>query len=674
MPEVSLKLIPGVNVELTPTLNVSGISSCNLIRFKSKLPEKLGGWSKFYPFAVAGVPKDLHAWADLNAVPRLAVGTTQQLGVITNGSLQDITPQTLVSDVSVDVSTTNTSTTVEITDTNIANLTTFDSVFFNTPVSVGGLILQGLFPISTITGTDSYTIETATPATATVASGGAVPAFVTTSASSVVTVNLNNHGLAVGSRFTFPIPTTVGGVVIDGTSVVSSVPGANSFTIAASAQASSNDTKSMNSGDAQYVYYIALGPAAAGVGYGLGGYGDGGYGTGVVPTSQTGTSITATGWTLDNWGEIILSNPIGGGIYFWSPNAGFQNSSLAPNAPIFNNGIFVAMPEQILVAFGSISSGIQQDPLTVRWSDALDFTRWEVTSQTQAGSFKIPTGSSIIGGMQATQQALIWTDLDVWAMSYIGPPLVFGFNKISSGCGLIGPHAMAEMRGNVYWMSSGNFFILGGSGVQQIPCTVWDAVFQNLDAANQSKCIAAPNSAFDEIAFFYPSISGGTGEIDSYVKYNIEEKTWDYGSLARSAWVDQSVLGEPIGASPQGIIFQHEVSPDADGQPMLPFFETGYFTIAEGQNFAFVDWFFPDMKFGTFSGAQTAIVQVTITVVDFPNATPRVFGPFNMTAATNFVNMRLRGRQAKFRFASSDPGSFWRLGNMRYRVAQDGRR
>lgn len=214
MPETPLKLVPGVNVEFTPTLNTSGISACNLIRFKSGLPEKLGGWARFYPFSVSGVPRALHGWADLNAVPHLAVGATNQFGVITNGSLQDITPQTLVSDTAVDISTTSGSNVVEIVDLNISDVTNFDSVFFNTPVSVGGIVLQGLFAINTVTGTHSYTILAQNDATSTVANGGAVPQFVTTSGSSSVAVNLNDHGLQIGDRFTFPIATTVGGVTI----------------------------------------------------------------------------------------------------------------------------------------------------------------------------------------------------------------------------------------------------------------------------------------------------------------------------------------------------------------------------------------------------------------------------------------------------------------------------
>src|SRR5262249_31359258 len=163
-------------------------------------------------------------------------------------------------------------------------------------------------------------------------------------------------------------------------------------------------------------YFIAIGPLASGAGFGLGGFGSGGFGTGVVPSTLSGISITALDWTQDNWGEIILSNPRGGGIYFWQPRSGFQNASIISTAPPFNNGIFVSMPAQILVAYGSVASSgdqinVQQDPLIVRWSDQENFFEWTVTSTTQAGSYRIPRGSLIVGGLQGPQQSLLWTDL-----------------------------------------------------------------------------------------------------------------------------------------------------------------------------------------------------------------------------------------------------------------------
>lgn len=680
MPIVPLKLNPTVNVEYTETLNEAGISACNLIRFKAKLPQKLGGWEKFYPFDLDGVPRALHAFEDLGSEGWLAYASTTQLVTISDGAAQDITPQTLESDFTPDFTTTSGSAVVEIDDPNIEDVTTYDSVLFNTPVSVGGIILRGVYRIATITGGTTYTIIADANAAANVASGGAVPVFDTTSGSALVSVTLEDHGLSAGDRFTFLMETTVGGVTIAGTYTVVSVSSVDVFVISVDGKASTTASAAMNGGEAQLLYYINLGPASAGSGYGVGPYGEGAYGLGTTPGEQTGTPITATDWTLDNWGEIILGCPANGAIYQWQPNTGFQNAGLVENAPIFNGGIFVAMPAQILVAWGSTlidpltGRGDQQDPLQVNWSTNEDFTVWNPQSTNQAGGFRIPTGSRIVGGLQGPQQALIWTDIDAYAMVYQGAPYVFGFNKISSGCGLIGRHAAAVMRGNVYWMGIGNFFTLGGGGVQVIPCSVWDVVFQDLDATNQHKCVAAPNSTFSEMWFFYPSESGGTGECDSYVKYNIDEPSWDYGSMPRTAWIDQSVLGQPIGANPDGVIYQHESGFDADGQAMNWWFETGYFTISQAQDMAFVDWFFPDMKFGPYNGSQNATVQVTITAVDYPNATERSYGPFPITAGKNYVNTRLRGRQVKMKFEGNDVGTFARLGNMRFRVAKDGRR
>ena len=53
MPHAALKLLPGVDVNKTPTLNEAAISSSNLIRFIPDrtiggLVQKLGGWLKYF--------------------------------------------------------------------------------------------------------------------------------------------------------------------------------------------------------------------------------------------------------------------------------------------------------------------------------------------------------------------------------------------------------------------------------------------------------------------------------------------------------------------------------------------------------------------------------------------------------------------------------------------------
>lgn len=674
----TVRLIPGVDTEKTFVLNEAGISTSAFIRFRDGLVEKLGGWVRFVSYALTGRPRQLHAWQDLNETSHLAVGTTEQLVVITNGQSADITPQELVSDFAPNFSTTLGSNEVEITDPNINTVTVNDSIFLNTPISIGGLILSGLYPISVVTGATTYKILAGSNATAT-ATGGAVPEFTTASGSASVSVNFADHGLSVGNRVAFNVPTSVGGVTVFGSSVVNTVSSPSQFTITANTSATSIDTQDMNGGDAQIVYHIALGPPVAGVGYGIGDYGEGDYGLGVVQPEQSGDPITATGWSMDNWGEILIAAPTNGGIYAWSPTGGFENAQMIATAPAFNGGVFVSMPAQILVAWGcsdAQSIGVDQDPLLVRWSDQLDYSAWTVSTTSAAGFHRIPNGSRIMGAMQGPQYGLIWTDLDLWSMNYIGQNgFTFGFNKIGTSCGLVSANSMTQLGSTIFWMGRSNFFALTSGGATALPCKVWDAVFQNLDTNNLDKCWCWANTPFNEVWWFYPSASSSDGECDSYVKVNVVEGAWDYGPLRRSCGIDQSVLGMPIAAGPNGVIYQHEMGYDNAGSPINATFRTGYFAIADGDQIPFVDWWIPDMRWNTFSNSQTpAQIQVTFYSIMYPGDTNvRTYGPYTLTNSTKFINPRIRGRFVALEISSNDLGSFWRIGLNRFRVAQDGR-
>lgn len=683
MPFGSVTLIVGVNVERTPTLLQAGISSCSLIRFRDGLVQKYGGWARFFSSVLSGVPRDLHVWEDLSQIQHLLVGTTTNLDVITNGALANITPQQLLSDFAPNFTTTMGSPTVTIVDPNISNVTVNDSVFFNTPISVGGLILSGLYPIAATLGGNSYEITAAANATSSVNNGGVVPVFTTTSGGAIVAVNFPASNIAVNDVVVFNMSTTGNGITIFNNYDVPSIIDANNFNISVPVQAASSGSFPMNGGNAELLYYLAIGPPAAGTGYGVGGYGLGGYGLGASGSSQqTGTEITATDWTSGNWGEIALACPSGGGIYQWDPSGGFQNAELVATAPPFNGGMFISTSEQILVCWGTSfmqAFGVQQDPMLVGWSTVGDYTNFVPLASDQAGNFRIPIGSMIMGGTATPNQNLIWTDLDCWAMNYLGPPDVFGFNNIGAGAGAISSHAMQQLRGSVYWMGQSNFYVAGGGGVMVLPCPVWDAVFQNLNTAFKQNVRAMPNTNFSETGWLYPSASSVNGECDSYVKMNITEQNnpWDFGpvgALPRSAWTDQSILGPPISANPSGLIYQQETTMDADGQPLMYTFTTGYFFIADGEDFTFVDQIYPDFKWGFFGASQTAQVQMTFNVTNYPGDTPISYGPYLVSQSTEWISVRFRGRQMSITVSGNDLGSFVRLGRVRYRWKPMGRR
>ena len=607
----------------------------------------------------------------------LIYGAGNSLGVITSGGSQDITPEQITANEAVNFSTTSGSNAVVIVDT-ASNTNNYYVVDIQTQISVGGIVLFGQYQVSNPSlNANQYTIYATSNATSTVANGGAVPSFTTTTGVNSVSVTLNNHGYLAGDTFTALVATTVGGVTIYGNYAVINVTSANVFVIAASTTATSSTSGSMNGGQAHFVYRNGVGTYPPGTGYGVAGYGFYGYG-GVVPTAYRGVPINATDWTLDNWGQILIANPLGGPIYSWDPTTGTAVANVIVAAPTVNQGMFVAMPQRQIIAWGSTFTGII-DPMLVRWCDVNNYDDWTASITNQAGSYRIPKGSRIVQGIQAAQQALLWTDLGIWAMQYSGPPYVYQFNELGTGCGLIGRKAATSMNGIVYWMGQSQFYRLAGNGVEPIKCPIWDVVFQDLDTANLDRIRIAANSRFGEITWYYPTIGNG-GENYGYVKYNVVLDQWDYGSnsaanpyVARSAWINESVLGPPIGAGLNQYLYQHETSTDADGAAMNSYFQTGYFALTEADVKTFIDQVWPDMKWGYFDGTQGANILLTFYITDYPGIAPVAYGPYTLTQATTYITPRFRGRLVAIRIESNDTGSFWRLGNIRYRAQADGK-
>jgi hypothetical protein len=767
MPHSAIKLIPGVDQNETSAMNEGGVSNSNLIRYVydkrlGGLIQKLGGWTKYVSRQFDSVIRALWAWEDNNASLWLAVGNAG-LNVIKEGVITDITPTFFETDVNpVSVATTAGSSTVTITDATFST-SSYDSVFIETQISVGGLLIYGYYDVEflsssaytiqasdilgfpaaaayttvtapiTITGissatgsavtytfasvgytftTDSfviisglnpsqfngvYKVTGATTTSVTVAStatgswvsGGTVnnrgvlPQFTSTNGSSTISVVLPNHGLIEGGNFVVGVASSVGGIVLYGNYTViavSTTDPLNAFTIVATNTATSSDVEYMNGGSARFYYAIGIGPPTSGSGYSSGGYGMGGYGTGVSATPSSGPPVVATDWTMDNWGQILISCPVGGAIYGWDPTSNSPTATMLPQSPFVNDGMFLAMPQRQIIAWGSSFNSIQ-DPLLVRWCDIGNFRVWVAFNTNQAGSYRIPRGSRIVGGIQGPQQGLIWTDLAVWSMQYVNQPLVYSFNEIGTGCGLISRKAAVSMGGIVYWMGQSQFFSLSGDGVQPMPCTVLDFVFQQLDRSNVDNIRSAPNTRFNEVSWYFPTTTSN-GEVVAYVKYNTLLRLWDCGYLARSAWINESVLGPPMGASPEGYIYQHETGNDDDGQPMLSSFQTGYFALGEGEDKVFIDQIWPDMKWGYTAGfdggeqtfqSPTATLSITFWVTDYPNKPPTQYGPFTMTEAINFITPRIRGRLVSIEVSSADLGTWWRIGNIRYRYKPDGK-
>lgn len=657
---------PGVTVELTPTLNMGGYSLSQLIRFYAGQMQKIGGWTRVPVAQLAGICRAIFSWADLVGTYHMALGTDQRLYVMTGGALLDLTPIVATSNIAPAITTVAGSNVVTITDISYAP-SVGDWINLTTNIGIAGaniLVPAGFYQTINTAG-NGYSI--ALNATATATSGpGVATTYTTVSGSPIVTVVLGGHGLSVGSAYLAAPSVTLGGLVISGPYSASAVLDSNTFQISAGSPASSNATAAVNSGNMQILYLLPSGQqiSVAVGGFGAGDFGGGDWG-GTNAGDTTPLVVSLRTWSLDHFGQDLIASPDLGKIYYWQPPVVTPAIPLSGTAPLINKVVFAMPQTQIIIAAGSSFSTVY-NPTLVRWCDSGDFTDWDATVTNQAGSFQLPSGSYITAGLATGLGALIWTDVDLWSMTYQGLPYVFGFNQVGTNCGALSKRAPAVIGQQVVWPTlHGGFYRFSGGSITPMECPVWDFFWNNIDLQQAEQCESALNSAYNEVAWYFRSKVSDT----RYIKWNYLEDIWDFGILDRTAWRNHTPFNDPVGTDSLGNIFVHENSADADGSPLQCYGQTGYYDINSGDGIQYVNAIIPDFLLGPGS-----TLQLTIFATDNPGDAPRSYGPFMITPATRRFNVSLRGRQIAFRYASNDLGSTWRTGATRINVKEAGRR
>ena len=617
---------PGINKEGTAYSNEGGWFDSNLVRFRKGLPEKIGGWSKSSSDSFKGTGRGLHAWVALDGTQYLGLGTSWKYYILDGTSFYDITP-------------------IRSTDENV---TTFSA----------------------------------------------------TNGSAVITATDTAHGAVVNDFVTISNAVSLGGnitaSVLNQEHQITSVPTANTYTFTASATANASDSGNGGSAtDAAYQINTGLDVYVPSSGWGAGTWGEGTFGS----TTALSFANQLRLWSHDNFGEDIIINPRFGGVFYWDESNGLTTRAVALSdlsganlTPTKALQVMVSDIDRHVICFGAdpLNTGGTArtgaiDPMFIAWSDQENAAVWQPLATNTAGSFRLSAGSSIVGATRAKQEILVWTDTSLYSMSFIGQPFTFSLNLVNEGVGLVSPNAMVNSPKGVFWMDKKGFYAYNGA-VQEIPCTVQDYVFSNINEIQSYQIFGFVNKAFDEVGWFYCSADATV--IDKYVVFNYEENVWTIGTLSRTAWIDEGIFDNPKATSSSsdvGYLYNHEIGNDNDGNPMTNvFIESSDFDIDPGgDDFQFISRIIPDIQFtgsgSTGSGGQS--VNVVLKRRNFPGESLTTAVTSVCDSATTKIDTRVRGRQAVLRIESDDdgvPGSTegvgFRVGAMRLNFRPDGRR
>lgn len=708
---------PGINRDNTSLANKGGWFEGDKVRFRSGVPEKLGGWTRDFTITEEslkppddgsfwGVGRWLFSWQTLFGSTLTAIGTNSKLYVQAGvaGVISDVTP----------------------------------------------------LRFTTRAGVVTFTANTV-------------------GLTSIVTVNCTNHGCAAGNFVSFTGAVGLGGAITAAVlnaefTVIATTT--NTFTIDVGVNATASDTGTGGTLTIGY-FQVPAGPAIASsvIGWGANAWGDGTWGN----TASTSAGADAQIWSGGNYGEYLIANPRYSGLYIFKPNPTtgavdtratlltqqvFTVSSANPGVitlteALAENTSFVAatngtLPTNLvagttyylvnvsgltanfsatyggipinatagtqtgthtltvadcptscacvvisdnsrfILAFGVNDYGSNaRDPMLVRWSEQENYNLWTPAATNQAGSFRLSRGSEIKTAHQARQEVLVWTDSALYSMQYLGPPYIWGFNIMGDNLSIASPNAVAVANNITYWMGIDKFYMYSGR-VESLPCTLRQYVFGDINRLQSTQFFAGTNEGFHEIWWFYCSSTSTT--IDRYVIYNYLEGLWTYGNLSRTAWLDSPFISAPIALDYNGQILYHEDGAD-DGstnppQPITAYIQSADFDIGEGDHYGFVDTMIPDV---CFDGSTSIAPQVTLTIKPRQNpgalytpagSNPNTVSGNNYSAQQNYlvqqfteyVYVRVRGRQMAFKIESNTLGTKWQLGATRLNIRPDGRR
>jgi hypothetical protein len=355
MPLTKLTLKPGLYREGTIYSSSGGWYDGDKVRFRSGLPEKIGGWTQVSNSTFNGVARSIWIWTSATtgiSNNYIGIGTSTSYYIYFGGTYNDITP-IIQTDTSVTL-TTNGTFTVTLTDTSYSP-NVGDYINFSTSYTVGGYTFFGNYQVLSTPTSTTYTISTLTAPSA--ASGtvtvnylypsgtsiyttgtgwGAGPwggttgfttnsltnPFTTTLSSYVVTVTQTAHGLSTGNSVTFlSVASSVGGIpagVLQQSYPVT-VTGTNTYTINVSA-AYSGSVAATTGGGAVTVFIPTTSststPAATGWGSASG-----------SGSASSGTQLRL--WSNDNFGADLLISPRGGPIFYWQNSQGVSSRAVS---------------------------------------------------------------------------------------------------------------------------------------------------------------------------------------------------------------------------------------------------------------------------------------------------------------------------------------------------------
>ena len=580
------------------------------VRFRTGLPEKIGGWSKLIATRLVGVVRGMKAWYDDGGIRYLAIGTDRKLYIYSEGTADDITPLRSTATLNGPFTSTGNAT-VTVAHTS-HGATKGDFVTFSGATSVGGQDLNNEYEITTVPDANSYTItHNANVSAVSGAGGSSVSTKYQLNIGSATSSYSFGWGTGAWNVSTWNTPRTSSSIFLEATYWVFDNDGEDLLAMRNNGAVYKWDTSGGTSTRAQIV---SGAPTASRF---------------IVVSNDQHLVCLGTELTIGTPGSKENT------LIRWSNHAVFTDWDSKPLSETTAGDERIQDGSKIVAACRSRGS-------ILVWSDT------SLNTLTSIGGkyiFKIQQVGSSCGAISPfcwaevngvtywmSQTAFYMFDGSVKKIDCSVQDFVFGnvspSAQVQTYCGL-----------NVDFNEVTWFYPSDGSDYLDRSVTY-----------NYLEQVWYTNDGFSRTAW-----------TDRGVFANPYGTSYSTSTSANN----ENILGVTAGCSQ---LYAHEDGVNNDGNAMDCFITSGDIDIEDGNEVYHVSRVIPDFK------VLAGDANVTTTFANYPASTnTRAFTKV-INSATKFFSVRGRGRQANIKIASNAADSDWRFGTIRYDLKQDGGR
>lgn len=234
-------------------------------------------------------------------------------------------------------------------------------------------------------------------------------------------------------------------------------------------------------------------------------------------------------WEFAKWGEKVIAV---GGINSSTPvppqiiTLGGANFADLSGSPPQAKHIAVVRD---FVVLGNLYESADTYPYRVRWSGQNDETNWVTDVLLQSDHQDLLGQGGHIQSIKGGEYGIIFQEYSTWRMDYVGSPVVFAFDEILPGIGLLAKNSAVQYGETIFFLSNEGFkALVGGQTQSDIGANKIDRwFFSNLKSSELNNVIGAIDRQKRIISWIFVSNDGGTLP-DKMLIFDIPTGKWSY--------------------------------------------------------------------------------------------------------------------------------------------------